>query len=373
MNNLRKIIREVIMSEAYEHSDEEIVTFDNIDLKYEFDKLNKLLFDGSIEMVPISWSTTKGRHGHVSYNTNRDRTVARIIGLFMSKFFRIPYKKFKDTLAHEMIHVKNLQDDIRSNKRHYKEYAHGSDFLREMSRINNLGLGFKISVKGEESYDVSDQIKGKNVYFAILKTNDINAIIVMNQKAFSDRKETLESLYNKLIRAGKYKNIEFEYYKSNSPQLLKYPVQRSFARSVSYVKLTDEQTQKIKEASEFIEKVNLGKDTVDQLNTTDKESRENSGFFTNQNTLTKVDPPSIKNNPEDEKKYDNTEDIKSKSEVDDQIKDQNKQIMSLFKGSNDNMQKEELFKILKVTNKDLRKTMIDKYNMRFGRLGFIMI
>lgn len=356
----------MVIREAYEHTDDEIVTFDKIDLNYEFDKLNDLLFGGTLERVPIAWSTTKGRHGHVSYRRWYDSTVEKINGLFLSKFFKIPYKMFKDTLAHEMIHVKNLQDDIKTKRKHYKSEAHGFDFIKEMNRINSMGLGFKVSVKGEESYDVADDIKGRNVYGAIIKLDGFSKsgefVAVMVPKAYASRKETLERIFNNLITSGKYKSVEIEYFQSNNPYFLRFPVQRNFDRKVGYIKVKPEEMSKIRELATFIDKVDLGSNTASAQKDKEREEREKRGFYSGAGTLTKVDPPSFK--PKEEPK-------KEEPQTSEKTKEQNKQIMTLFKASTDQKQKESLFDILKMKDEFRRDQMIKMYNIRFGKFGII--
>ena len=363
-NKLRKIIREMIMAEAYEHTDDEIVTFENIDLAHEFNKMNKLVFNDELTMVPLNWSTSKVRHGHVSYRRRFDGTVERIHGLFLSKFFKIPYNKFKDTLAHEMIHVKNLQDDMKLNRRSAKG-GHGYDFIREMNRINAMNLGFKVDVTETNKFDVSDDVKGKNVYFVILKLSGIkngDFIAVMTPGAFVERKETLERIFNNLIKARKYRSVTLEYYQSNSPKLMAHTVQRSFARSISYTPIKPEEISGFKSLGTFVEKIELGENTANDQSNKEKEKRELSGFYsqpTAKNTLTQVDPPA------------KTEVPKELAPTSEKTKELNKKILTMFKASTDKWQKEALFNILKSYNEKTREDLIDAYNQRFGRLGFI--
>jgi hypothetical protein len=362
-NKLRKIIREMIMAEAYEHTDDEIVTFENIDLEHEFNKMNKLVFNNELTMVPLDWSTSKARHGHVSFRRWFDGTVERIHGLFLSKFFKIPYSKFKDTLAHEMIHVKTLQDDMKLKRR--TEKGHGYNFIREMNRINAMNLGFTIDVTETAKFDVADDVKGKNVYFVIIKLSGIkngDFLAVMTPSAFGERKESLERIFNNLIKSGKYRSVTLEYYQSNSPKLLAHKVQRSFARSISYAPIKPEEIPGFKSLGTFVEKIELGEDTASAQSNKEKEKRELSGFYsqpTAKNTLTQVDPPK------------KTEVPKELAPTSEKTKELNKKILAMFKASNDKWQKEALFNILKSYNDKTREGLIDAYNQRFGKLGFI--
>ena len=380
---LRKLIREMILMEAYEHTDDEVVTFEKIDLEYEFEKLNKLLFNGELQIVPLKWSVSKGKHGFVGYMRNRlTGQPEKITGLSMSKFFKIPYKMFKDTLAHEMIHVKNLQDDMKTNRPHYRSDAHGRDFMREASRIGAMGLGFNITVTGEGSFEVSDDIKGKDLYFAVLTLDGYKGgthILVMTPKVFENDRSDLESLFNRLIARGKYRGVTFEYYKTNSPYFAQFSAQRSLKGSVTYSKSKDEgEIEKAKSLGTFVDKITLGRETADANNKKDQEARVNSGFYTEpqRDTLTKTEPPTFKKQepihaPGPIYKPTPTFIPKKEEPVSEKVKEQNKQIMSMFKASTDKMQQEALFNILKVKNDAIRDRMIQTYNMRFGKFGFI--
>ena len=190
------------MSEVYDHTDEEMVTFANIDLRHEFDKLNNMLFNGDLTSIPLAWSNTKAKYGHVKYQYSRaNRLPLRIHGLFITKFFKITYKKFKDILAHEMIHVKNIQDSMRTNTPRYKGDAHGVEFFRELNRINAMGLGFNVTDKEYDSHDVSDNVKGKEMYVGVLRVNGVKSgtfIIAMTPLAYSQRSRIVD-IFNQAI------------------------------------------------------------------------------------------------------------------------------------------------------------------------------
>lgn len=375
-SNLRRIIREMIMSEAYEHTDDEIVTFDKIDLEYEFNKLNKLLFDGKLQIVPLKWSVSKGKHGFVSYTGSKATgRVDKINGLSMSKFFKIPYKMFKDTMAHEMIHVKNLQDDMRDGRPHRRQQAHGYEFLKEADRINSMGLGFKITVTGEGEFEVSDEIKGKDIYFAILTLDGGSRagahILTMTPQAFREGRVALEKLFNGLISRGKYRGVSLDYYQTNSSYFMQFPLQRKLTGGVSYSTTKDEsEIEKAKSLGTFVDRVTLGQETANK----EKEERQKAlnGFysqlsseFEKVNTLTQVAPPSKSQEPIVPPKKEEPQHISDK------MKEQNKQIMNMFKASNDKMQKEALFNLLKIKDDNRRDQAVNTYNMRFGKLGFI--
>lgn len=361
MIKLRKLIREMIMSEAYEHTDDEIVTFESIDLQYEYDKLNQSLFNGELETVPLSWAKTKGKHGSVKFRAmnmgGKARKVNSITGLFLSDFFKIPYKMFKDTLAHEMIHVKNLQDAMRSNRVIYTNEGHGLDFIREMNRINSIGLGFKISVTGEESYDVADHVKGKEMYIAVVmlknRSKSETWIVGMKESAYEER-ERIERFLSQ-----KYDSVVINYYKTNNPYFSKFPAQINF-NSIGYKDATDNDLQKVKELGQFLGNYTDGSTSmreVEPIKTYIPPKAENP-IAASQPTSRFAPIPEPK--PE------------SKPEVSDEIKIVNRQIMSIYKSITDKSVQEKLFDILKTDDAIKKQMKIDNYNQSLGpKYGFI--
>jgi len=350
----------MIMSEAYEHTDDEIVTFDNIDLQYEYNKLNNMLFNDELTTISMSWANTKGKHGSVKFRaTNlggKARKVNSITGLFLSKYFKIPYKMFKDTLAHEMIHVKNLQDAMRNNRVIYTNEGHGSVFIREMNRINSMGLGFKISVTGEESYDVADHVKGREMYIGVVKLKGLKSgtfIVGMTPSAYA-QKEQMERIFSR-----NYSSVEIDYYKTNNPYFLKFSAQRNFNTNVGYKVASEADLQKAEELGEF-----LGSYTDGSTSTRDSKSIQ---------TYT---PPAAASQPASrfEPKIEPKVEPKPepKPEISYEMKDVNKKIMAIFKSVSDKSVQEKLFDILKTTDAVKKQMKIDNYNQVVGpKYGFI--
>ena len=131
---IKKLLREELLETI---NDKDVIDFNNINLTSEFNKLNDLLFRGEITPIPIRWGMDKNLIGTVYYA--KDESGKEIIrGLRMSRFYDLTYVQFKNTLAHEMIHVYLSQQGI--------EHEHDEPFLKEMNRINGMGLGFNITV-----------------------------------------------------------------------------------------------------------------------------------------------------------------------------------------------------------------------------------
>ena len=345
------------MSEVYDHTDEEMVTFANIDLRHEFDKLNNMLFNGDLTSIPLAWSNTKAKYGHVKYQYSRaNRLPLRIHGLFITKFFKITYKKFKDILAHEMIHVKNIQDSMRTNTPRYKGDAHGVEFFRELNRINAMGLGFNVTDKEYDSHDVSDNVKGKEMYVGVLRVNGVKSgtfIIAMTPLAYSQRSRIVD-IFNQAIRSGKYKSVEVEYFKVDSPYFLKFRQQRNFNTNVGYATAKQEDLDKIDELGEEVDFVTIG----------------DSGSIKRDEptTLSRPEPrpepmrPAPRPEPKPE----------PKPEVSDEAKEVNRKIMAIYKTITDKSAQEKLFDILKTSDPIRKQIKIDNYNQMLGpKYGFI--
>lgn len=348
--SIRKLVREMIISEVYEHADDEMVTFANIDLRHEFNKLNNMLFNWELDPIPLAWSNTRAKYGHVKYNYNRaTRLPLKIYGLFITKFFKITYKKFKDILAHEMIHVKNIQDSIRTNTPRYKSDAHGYEFFKELNRINAMGLGFNVTDKEYDSHEVSDDIKGKEMYLGILRVEGTRSgtfIIAMTPTAYSQRSRLVD-IFNQPIKSGKYKSVEIEYFKVNSPYFLKFRLQRNFNTNVSYVSANQEDLDKIDELGEEVDFVTMG---------------NSSSTKRDEPVSRPVTRPEPRLEPRPE----------PKPEVSNEMKEVNRKIMSLFKSVSDKSVQEKLFDILKTADPIRKQMKIDNYNQSIGpKYGFI--
>jgi len=360
--SLRKLIREMIMSEAYEHTDDEIVSIENIDLQHEFDKLNNLLFNGELTNVPLSWSRTKAKYGHVKYQYNRaTRMPIKISGLFITAFFKITYRKFKDIFAHEMIHVKNIQDSMRNRTPRYKSDAHGYEFMQELRRINSMGLGFNVTDKEYDSHDVSDDVKGKEMYIGVLRLNGIKSgtfIIAMTPAAYNQRHRIVD-IFNSVIKTGKYKNVEIEYFRVDSPYFLKFRQQRNFNTNVGYAPAKQEDLDKLDEVGEEVDFVSIGGKESDKI---EEPIRPTSVFQPKSEEPKKpepIRPEPIKPEP-------------VKPEISDEMKETNRKVMAIFKSTTDKTAQEKLFDILKTSDPIRKQMKIDSYNQSLGpKYGFI--
>lgn len=262
MEHFRKKIRQAIrlLWEAKQHTDDEIVDFDQIDLQDEFEKLNSLLFGGIIKPVQMIWNTRRSAHGTVKASRNRLTGAITIKSLGISKFLDVPYKVFKDTLAHEMIHVYLLQQGI--------DDGHGYRFRGEMNRINSMGLGFNVTVTMDSSnFGLSKHAvaKAKELVFILIDTNlKKNLLVVVTPNVYRTEGHQLERLYGRLVVARKYLWAKGEAFKSSDPSLLKYSQNRNFRSGVSYTSIDETTAENLKRNAEKIDSFSVN--SSDKIN-----------------------------------------------------------------------------------------------------------
>lgn len=217
--------------EGHEHRKDEIVDFNKIDLQYEYEKLNKILFNNDLPSIIIEWSMAKNMHGHVRIRRNNYTGDITIVGMKLSKFYSVPYQIFLNTLAHEMIHIYQAKNRIRE-----ENGGHGRIFYKEMNRINNMGLGFNISVKLDSSTlaTVSEHVNVKERIVLIhnLYTHK-PSVSIMTINAYQNDMDNLIKLFSYLTRVKKYNVINGDFYLVKMPELMRYHVNTKLGRLTS--------------------------------------------------------------------------------------------------------------------------------------------
>lgn len=243
----------MVINELKEHADDEIVDFNEIDLQHEYDKLNKLLFNGELKPVKMIWNSRKSAHGLVSAQRNRATGQIEIKHLAMSQFLNVTYKNFKDVLAHEMIHVKLLQNNIND--------GHGWRFKTEMAKINNMGLGFNITITAHfEEAEINKKFTTKMpmMIVTIIDNNKhSNMINVMKPELFEKVRLNLERMFQGLVFRRKYRFVKLTYIKSNDPELQKFPSKKQATASISYSAATEDFINKLKSEGEIIGSIEI--------------------------------------------------------------------------------------------------------------------
>jgi hypothetical protein len=248
---IKTLLRESTINEAREHTDDEIVDFNEIDLQQEYNKLNQLLFKGNLQPVTMLWNKRKGAHGVVKGTRSRATGKITLKSLSMSQFLRVPYRFFKDVLAHEMIHVFWMQQDVNAK--------HGPLFVQQMNRINSMGLGFNVSVRSDSSetskFEMSSDVvkEGMELVFLLMKTDrDDNMFSVMKYDAYKSQGYRIIDIYNYLVnKKPKYRFADGEFFLSTNPRLQASKIQRSFG-SISYSRIDNAVANELKQNAKFL-------------------------------------------------------------------------------------------------------------------------
>ncbi len=237
----------------------ESVKFDHrdTDIQTDFDILNKKMFNGEIERVPLKWIKTKYKLGVVTHTKD-----GGIDYLGISTFYDITRQQYLNVLAHEMIHVYMIQKGI-MEKDH-----HGPKFMEFLNRINaehpefnlsksNNALDFKVAPKEKTSPDAGTY----GVVLFDLGNNDLS-VVVVNQKAIQDESQ-MNTFMDYIIKHGRIlfprtKNGTVEVYLSDHPDLSKFKVKRSLSlRSMELFVISEKMVEEIREDGELVIKETL--------------------------------------------------------------------------------------------------------------------
>ena len=222
-----------------EYADEDFINLNDISLVEEYNKLNQQLFDNILPRVPLSWNTRKTSFGVVISQRNARTGEIRIKVLEISKFYKITYRQFKNTLAHEMIHIKQLSSGEIGN--------HGYTFDREARRINGMNLGFDITARSTEHVNVSDQVKGRKLIVMILEFDRRYYICVTTPDVYLLDSDFFFKYIKSLVNNGRYGTADITVIESENPELKRYRIIRSFKRGYAYYPLSDELLEQLLE------------------------------------------------------------------------------------------------------------------------------
>ena len=241
LKKIKSIILEEIekyhLNEFHQYQDDEVVLYDNINLQREFDKINSEVFSNEVPKIPLIWVKSKKHLGVVRTLKNRAPRDQKLVDLGISTFFEVPYVVFKSVLAHEMIHVKLVHE---KDEGHYWN-PHGRSFKGEMNRINNMGLGYKISEKNYENFAISAAVKTqkKRLIAIITEIDGKYHISVTTPQIYEDQFQHVESIWRNSVRKGEHNNVELTVVETTNAELLRFRIKRSFLRGISYSPLDD--------------------------------------------------------------------------------------------------------------------------------------
>lgn len=231
------IINEELNSLLNEIADEDIVDSRNINLQKEYDELNQLLWDGKLPKVPLIFDSKKRGYGRVNALINRRTGEIAIQHLAISTLYKFTYRQFKNILAHEQIHV--YQNGVMRERG-----GHGYDFERQARRINGMGLGFEITARNGEDFEVSDQAKAafskRKLIAIILNLDGEYNLVVTTPNTYNAEFDFLVNIFEGAVnRRGKYRSVEITVIETSSPEILGVSVAKSFKRSISSRPISD--------------------------------------------------------------------------------------------------------------------------------------
>lgn len=234
---LLSIINEEVEGFLNEFAEEDIVDSRNIDLQKEYDDLNKLLWDGKLPKVQVKFGSKKVGYGHVHGQIERFTGKVIVNYLVISNMYKFTYRQFKNILAHEQIHV--WQMGVLKNRG-----SHGWDFEREARRINGMGLGFEITVRNGEDIAVSDQAKAnfsKKKLIALIINMDGNySLVLTTPSVYAKEADQFFHIFDLAVnRFRKYSTVEITVIETSNPEVMGFPVARTFMKSVRSIPLAD--------------------------------------------------------------------------------------------------------------------------------------
>lgn len=217
-----------------------------IDLQKEYDELNTLLFNGELKPVPLKWVKTKNSGGHV--HSTKVNGIETINYLAISNFRNRSYEKFRDILAHEMIHVYILQKNI-------KEYGgyHGVRFQELMNEINKKGFNVTIKDDGEGEIETKSLNKPIGV---ILTKNKVTNTLSISTVSTDILEDAAKNIIERYEYSGKIRKQSYEFWvlRSNNPLIGIYKIARKVKTLTSYIfKGTENDFNDLISSSELIE------------------------------------------------------------------------------------------------------------------------
>lgn len=223
------------------------------DIKKEFDELNKLLFNNEVPFPEISFDSHKTRVAWVdSKGTYTKRGLSEVynIVLHFNKNLSLTPEQFRNTLAHEMIHLLLYERKI------FNDYGgdHGVYFTREMDRINNMNIGIKISPKNDTISPFQQRPKKEKEFYVIFFNWKDEKILC----PFSV-KEECEKFWDIAMKSFKIsapKNITIYLAKTTLNEINFYSVART-TKNVKQYKIPEELYQKLIDESEILRKETL--------------------------------------------------------------------------------------------------------------------
>jgi hypothetical protein len=263
------IINEEVGNFLNEFADEDMVDSRNIDLQKEYDDLNKQLWDGKLPKVQLKFDSKKNGYGRVHGQIERFTRKVMINYLAISNLYKFTYRQFRNIMAHEQIHV--YQMGVKNERG-----GHGWDFEREARRINGMGLGFEITARNGEDIAVSDQAKqsfsNKKLIALVTNMDGSYAITVTTPSVYEKEKDQFFHIYDLAVnRFRRYRSVDITVIETSNPEIMGFPVSRTFMRSVRSIPLADRLLEQLLN-DKIIKEVKIKRDVPMQVSEVLKEA-----------------------------------------------------------------------------------------------------
>lgn len=124
-----------------------MVSMNQLDLEMEYGKLNREIFSGSLpEKISVKWSSARRYAGITQVRFNRLTGKCEECAIRISRFLEYSDDEYRETLIHEMIHVKIAL----MGRKAWKQAPHGLLFRNEMERINRDFRQYSITISDKQ-------------------------------------------------------------------------------------------------------------------------------------------------------------------------------------------------------------------------------
>jgi hypothetical protein len=197
----------------------------SFDLGKWYTKLNKQFFGGKLKKVPLQWNQAKKELGVVKW----DEKSGKVEHLAISDRFELTEAETLSVLAHEMIHVWQIQ-----NK---KTDGHGTNFKKEMARINDkTKWGIKVMTKQPLGHlKTTNPDLDKDYGFIVIKNNKTDFDIAIFNPDKTDYKNIL-TIIKQNVKGSKKVDVEV---RSTQNGTVKQYKKESTNKTINTYKLDD--------------------------------------------------------------------------------------------------------------------------------------
>lgn len=202
---------------------EQLASRKSINFQAEYNKFNKQLFNNELPKIKLKWTRLKNAGGRVVSIGQKNKPSTWVMkSLEISDHIELTHEEFKGMLVHEMIHVYLI-----NNKTQDLGKDHGVIFRAELSRINNMNLGFIVPEEDDiTNRKVSSDIKEKALGVALVYENGKESGIQVYQAKALD---SVIATY-KGFPEGFLKKFSFKFVISYHRDLQKYPAKRKYSK-----------------------------------------------------------------------------------------------------------------------------------------------